>query len=156
MKKIILVLVIAAVSVSSCNKNLPEIGATSAKRMANEWWVQIFDGTTDIAGGYHKFMTYNTADNADSIWVDDLEHGWQFKVKAKADYNALTFTTAQAQNEYYNIKVDLTGKVLLNAAHSKAGNITDSIYMQAKFTDDPGKIYVIRGHARTRFSVDEY
>lgn len=154
-KSIILFFVLALVA-PSCKKNLPDVGGTSAQKMANEWWCQIFVGTADVGGGYHKLMTYNTAANADSLWIDDLKNLYEFKVKMKADYNGLTFTTTQAQNEYYNIKVDITGKILLNAAKSKSGNTTDSIYMQAKFTDDPSTTYIIRGHARTKFSEDEY
>lgn len=140
----------------SCSKNLPEVGGTAAQKVANEWWCKIMVGNSDVGNGYHKIMTYNTAANADSIWVDDLGNLYNFKVKAKVDYTTLSFVTSQAQNENYNIKVDLNGKILVNMGHSKAGNITDSIYMEAKFSDDPSTKYIIAGTARTRFSEDEY
>ncbi len=155
MKKIIFASIIVAFVFSSCSKNLPDVGGTSAQRVANEWWCRLFVGNTDVGGGFHKVSTYNTSADADSIWVDDPSL-YQFKVKAKANYSALTFVTSQANNEYYTVKVDLNGKVLLNAGHSKSGKLTDSIYMEAKFTDDPGTTYILRGTARTKYSEDDY
>ena len=35
--------------------------------------------------------TYNTSDNNDTIWVDDLKNGYGFKVKAGANYSNSTF-----------------------------------------------------------------
>ena len=48
------------------------------------------------------------------------------------------------------------GKILLNAGHSKSGNVVDSIHMQIEFSDDPGTIYEMNGGARTRFAEDDY
>ena len=143
----------------SCKKNLPDVGKTAAEKMANEWWVTLDQGgTQDALGlGHFKIATYNTSANDDSIWIDDFQSGWQVKFKAKADYNNLTFSTTDAPNEYYPITVNLTdGKILLNAGHSKSGNVVDSIHMQIEFSDDPGTIYEMNGGARTRFAEDEY
>src|SRR5688500_17068187 len=96
----ILLAVLIIVTVAGCSKDLPDVGGTSAQKMANEWWVTWKHGTTDLLGHPVKLSTYNTAANKDSIWVDDLEHGWQFKVKAKANYDSLTFSTTSSQNEY--------------------------------------------------------
>jgi hypothetical protein len=157
MKKFICIALVSMVVISACKKNLPDPGATSAVKIANEWWVTLKQGTSDLIGKHVKIATYNTSSNSDSIWVDDLENTWQFKVKAKANFDSLTFTTSQAQNEYYNITVNLTnGKIFPGKGRSKTGNVTDSIYMQAEFSDDPGTIYTISGHARTRFAEDEY
>ena len=157
MKKFICIALVSMVVISACKKNLPDPGATSAVKMANEWWVTLKQGNSDLIGTHVKIATYNTSGNSDSIWVDDLENTWQFKVKAKANFDSLTFTTAQAQNEYYNITVNLmNGKVFPGKGKSKTGNVTDSIYMQAEFSDDPGTIYTISGHARTRFAEDDY
>jgi hypothetical protein len=91
------------------------------------------------------------------LWVDDLGHSWQFKCKAKIDYSNLTFSTTNAQNQYYNITVNLSeGKILTKAGRSKSGNATDSIYFKANFSDDPSNTYVISGTARTGFIEDDY
>ena len=160
MKKIFLLSGVAVILFSSCKKNLPEVGKTAAEKMANEWWVTLDDttGTKDIlAIGHFKIATYNSSANDDSIWIDDFQNGWQVKFKAKADYSNLTFATSNAANEYYPITVNVTdGKILLNAAHSKSGNVVDSIHMKIEFSDDPGTIYEMNGGARTRFAEDDY
>lgn len=159
MKRIIALLGVTVFLIASCKKNLPDVGGTSAQKIANEWWVTLDQGgTKDVYGiGHFKIATYNTAANKDSIWVDDFGNGWDVKFKAGADFNGLTFSAKNSPNEYYPITVNLTdGKVLLNSGHSRSGNIVDSIHMKVEFSDDPGTIYEMNGTARTRFIEDEY
>lgn len=144
---------------SSCSKNLPDIGGTVAKKIANEWFVTLDVGNTkDVYGlGHFKMATYNTAANKDSIWIDDFENGWQVKFKAGADFDKLTFSAVNSQNEYYPITVSVTeGKILPLMGHSRSGNVVDSIHMKIEFSDDPGTIYQLNGTARTSFIEDEY
>jgi hypothetical protein len=142
---------------SACTKTNPP-GGTATEVMANEWWVTVYADGQDLLGGHIKISTYNISDSKDSIWIDDLENFWQFKCKAGVDYKALTFSTSNAQNDYYDSKVDIAnGKILLNAGKSKTGNVADSIYFEAKFNDDPdNKTYIISGTARTMFGEDDY
>ncbi len=159
LKKSLSILILTLIILTSCKKTLPDIGGTAAQPIANEWWVSLFSGTTNLygTGHYFKLATYNTAANTNEIWVDDEHNIYDFKVKAQADFNALTFNASKAQNEYYAITVDIAnGKVLTNAAHSKSGNIVDSIYMEAKFSDDPTSTYIIKGTARTMLIEDDY
>ncbi|HEV8283697.1 MAG TPA: lipid-binding protein [Chitinophagaceae bacterium] len=159
MKKIIIFSGLVIFLFSSCKQELPDVGGTAAEKMANEWWVTLdLPGQPDVFGiGHFKIATYNTAANNDSIWIDDFENGWQVKFKAKADFTNLTFTANKAPNQYYPITVNLTdGKILLNAGHSKSGNVVDSIHMKVEFSDDPGTIYEMNGGARTRFAEDDY
>ncbi len=150
---------------TSCKKDFPVLGETAAKAMSNEWWVTLKVGTIDQLGHHYKLSTYNTSANTNEIWVDDLHNGYVSKNKAIADFNAMTFSATNASNEYYNpanppaAPKTLTianGKVLVGVGKSKTGNVTDSIYMEAEYSDDPGTKYVISGHARTRFDEDEY
>lgn len=158
---------ITVLAFTSCQKK-PDVGGTAAQKMANEWWVTLDEGSTrDVFGiGHFQIATYNTSSNDNTIWVDDLENGWGFKIKATADYNSLTFAAASgANNEYFDpahptnfpktVKVT-EGKVIPNAGHSKTGVLTDSIYFKIEFSDDPGTIYTMPGHARTRFAEDDY
>ena len=152
---------IVLIAFSSCKKKYPDVGGTAAEKMANEWWAELkLDGDNVYGPGeFAKIATYNTAANTNEIWVDDLHGLWDFKVKATADFNNLTFSADQAVSVIpnYDIKVNITeGKVLMGAGHSKTGNITDSIYMKVEFEDDPGTIYTIEGHGRTRFAEDDY
>jgi len=160
MKKIILILIIVAgiSSLNSCQK-VKDAGATSAVKVANEWWVTLdLGGTPDVFGiGHFRIATYNTAADDGTIWIDDYENGWDVKFKAQVDYKALTFSANNAQNEYYNITVNQTdGKILPKAGHSKSGNIADSIHMKVEFSDDPGNVYEMNGVERTRFPEDDY
>jgi hypothetical protein len=159
MKKIYLLLPIALIILVSCKKDLPDIGGTAAQKMANEWWVTLDQGADkDVFGlGHFKIATYNTAANNDSIWINDFGNGWGVQFKAAADFNNLTFSAKNASNYAYPITINVTeGKVLVKMGHSKTGNVTDSIHMKIEFSDDPGTIYEMNGHARTMFSEDEY
>jgi hypothetical protein len=158
MKRVFVFTGIVLIAFSSCKKEYPDVGGTAAEKMANEWWAELkLDGVS--LTNFEKIATYNTSANTNEIWVDDMHGLWDFKVKATADFNALTFSASQAVSVVpnYDIKVDITdGKIISNAAKSKTGNITDSIYMKVEFEDDPGTIYTIEGHARTRFAEDDY
>ena len=149
-------IIIALVSFSCKKETTP--GETAAVKAANGWWVTFtLDGSDVYNLGTFFLNTYNTSANDDSLWVDDLGHSWQFKVKTKIDYSTLTFSTTNAQNEYYNITVNITdGKILPKAGRSKSGVATDSIYFKANFSDDPSNTYVISGTARTGFIEDDY
>jgi hypothetical protein len=140
----------------SCKRTLPDYGGTSAQKMANGWWVALYAGGSALQDPVF-FSTYNTSENKDSIWLDDLTLGYQFKCKAKADFKNLTFSTTGSQNMTYNITVQImNGKVLPKAGHSRSGVATDSLYMQAIFSDDPTTTYEIKGTARTGLVEDDY
>ncbi|HLX92850.1 MAG TPA: lipid-binding protein [Puia sp.] len=168
MIKIFFALLITVICLVSCVKKQPDlaspqIGNTATVKMDNGWWVNV--SIKGQPGNLFPtpvfFQTYNTASNtADSIWVDDLGNFWDFKVTAVANYAALTFNVTGAFNNYYADTVNLAnGKILPKAGHSRAGNITDSIYMEASFSDDVpafGNTYIIAGTARTGFDEDDY
>lgn len=158
MKKIALILGTVLIFLSGCDKDLPDPGGTASQKIANEWWTTLTVNKVDVYGiGHFQLLTYNTASNSSEIWIDDYGHSWQFKVKAQANYGDLTFSAAQATDQYNNIKVDITeGKVIPGAGRSKTGNVTDSIFMKIKFSDDPTTTYEVSGHARTKFVEDEY
>jgi len=179
MKRIFVIIGIVAIGLSSCDKERPDTGGTNAQKMANEWWVQLYDpsGALVYPASYHGHMaTYNSASNDNTIWIDDFPHIsgtnwtgdiWAFKFKAVADLNSMTFAANQSASDLvgrvgstpveYKLKVNVTeGKILEDAGKSRTGVVTDSIYMKIEFSDDPATIYSIRGHARTRFSEDDY
>lgn len=158
MKKIIPVSLIAGFAfIASCTKNLPDAGATNAVKMANEWWVTFTLDGNDLLGKHVKFSTYNTSAQDDSIWLDDLGNTWQFKVKAVANLQNLTFSADSVENQTYPIQVFVTDGIMIpNGGTSKTGRTTDSIYMKVRFTDDPTNTYVISGVGRTMYSDDDY
>lgn len=162
MKKSILFSILTVLIFTSCKKNLPDVGGTNAEKVANEWWVRLYnpDGSLAYPADYYGHIaTYNTAANDNNFWIDDQGNIWDFKVKATADLSNLTFKADHVKSVVpnYDITVNVTdGKIIPNAGKSKTGVVTDSIYMKVEFEDDPGKIYTISGHARTRFAEDDY
>lgn len=168
MKKIILILIGASIllSFNSCMKT-KDPGATASVTMANEWWVTLDQGgTQDSLGiGHFKIATYNTSENNNMLWVDDLQNGWGVKAMVTSDYTNLTFSGNESANAYYDPDnptdfpktVNITeGKIFPKMGHSKAGNVVDSLHMKIEFSDDPGTIYEMNGVERTRFVEDDY
>ena len=169
MRKILFGTLIAmAAFLFSCTKQIPnrssaQAGTTATVKMSNGWWVNV--SVKGQPGNLFStpvfFQTYNTASNSpDSLWVDDLGNFWNFRIVATANYANLTFSAMGITNKYYADTVNISnGKVLLKAGHSRAGNITDSIYMETQFSDDSpafGNTYIIAGTARTGFDEDDY
>jgi hypothetical protein len=143
----------------SCTKKLENPGATNTVAMSNEWWVTLTLGGNDLLGKHVLFSTYNSSQNvADSLWLDDLHNGYDFKCKVLANPKALTFSTDSSQNQYYDIRVHIAnGKIIANGGMGKStGSIVDSIYMEASFGDDPVDTYIISGVARSRWAQDDY
>jgi hypothetical protein len=143
----------------SCTKKLEAPGATNTVTMSNEWWVTLTLNGDDLLGAHVLFSTYNTSHNsADSLWLDDLGNGYQFKCKVLADPKNLTFATDSSQNEYYDVRVHIAnGKIIPNGGKGySTGNVVDSIYMEASFGDDPGDTFIISGVARSRWAQDDY
>lgn len=141
---------------SSCSKDLPDPGGTGAEKLSGEWFVQVtYDGTTT---DYIKILTYNTAANNDSLWVDDQGGFWDFKVKTRMDASALTFNVENGQNVSYDSKVTiLNGKVIPNGSTTVSGAVVDSIYFEAKFDDDTDNLtFIFSGHMRSGFLEDEH
>ena len=161
--------IIAIITFSvSCTKGIPnpssaQSGNTSTVKMSNGWWVNVsIKGQPGNLFPSRIFIsTYNTSSNSpDSLWVDDLGNFWDFKIVATANYSNLTFSAKGVMNNYYADTVNINNGIILpKAAYSKAGNITDSIYMEAQFSDDSpafGNTYIIAGSARTGFDEDDY
>ena len=124
---------------AGCAKDEP-IGGTATQSLNNEWWVQIMVDGSPVVPDYFKLGTYNTSDNASNkLWIDDFKQIWPFKIKVDADAKNQTFSGQNAASEYSNITVTITnGKVLTNAAKGPVSKaVTDSIYFEAVFSDDP-------------------
>lgn len=161
MKKIIIkylsLVLILAVMIAGCNKS-QDPGNTATKDLAGEWWVQVKVNNA-VIWDFVKISTYNTAENVpQKLWVDDLQHFWVFKSKVNVDPAAKTFSATGASNEYYNIKVNIAnGKILPGAARGPVSKaVTDSLYFEAEFSDDPGTKYQFTGYKRTRWPEDDH
>jgi hypothetical protein len=147
---------------TNCQKT-QDPGGTKTAKFSSEWWTNLYAGGQKLYSTEKKLVTYNTAANNDTIYVDDLNNLYGFAVRAGVNQSALTFSTKDASNDYYNgtpnfpATVTITdGKIMKNAGHSKAGNITDSIYFKVIFSDDPSTTYEIKGVATTNRTEDNY
>jgi len=145
MKKVLyLATLILGMIFTSCEKE--EIGGTATESLAGEWYVSITDDPYGI--GRFTIMTYNTsANNPNEIWIDDSKNFWNFKIKATADPNGLTFNASSAQNQRGDeITVNVTnGKIVKNGGKQNNGSPADLIALDVEFSDDPGTIYHLEG-----------
>jgi hypothetical protein len=157
MNKKLIFIALVLLTVISCKKSF-DPGATEAVKVANEWWVQYYVNGEPQAADFTKLMTYNTAANNDTIWVDDKENFWHVKFRAKFNKDSLTFHVSNSANQYYESTITISsGKVMPKAAHSKTGVVTDSIYCKFFFSDDPDHlIWEVKGTARTGWAEDDY
>jgi Lipid-binding putative hydrolase len=153
-------LIMVSILFVACRKEHDDdAGATNTAAMAGEWWVQIKVNNALVAPDFFKVLTYNTAENvATKMWIDDQEHIWPFKLKIDVDPAAKSFSAANATSEYTSITVKLAnGKMLDKVSKGPVSNaVTDSIYFEAEFSDDPGTTYQFSGYKRTRWPEDDH
>jgi Lipid-binding putative hydrolase len=166
MKKVFLIMGLGVLIFTSCQK-VKDAGATSAVKVANEWWATLDSvGIPDYFGiGHIRIATYNTSEDNGSIWVDDYKNGYGFQVQAAVDYSNLTFTSTPLAANNYFVSGSTTfpqtahlteGKIFPKLGHSRSGNVVDSIHFKIEFSDNPGFIFEMNGTERTRFPEDDY
>lgn len=137
-----------------------DIDGTATQEMAGDWYVKFTrDGDDIYSLGYQLISTYNTSANLNTeMWIDDHQHTWDFKVKSNVDYSNRTFSGTDLPSfGGYDVNVTITnGKIIDEGAITSGGNVTDSIYFDAEFSDDPGTVYTLSGYRRTGFAEDEH
>ncbi len=174
MKRISILFIAALlVSITSCSKmyemNQPKEVSTEYSvvwPLAGEWFVTYqFDNGTGVVDdwygvGHTTLLTYNTADeDANKIWISDEANFWEYKVKSdcNVEENSISSADSLVNNiDGYDIKINIkNGKVIADGGKSLSGVVTDSIYFEIEFADDPGTIYQVSGIRRTGFLEDE-
>ena len=153
-----LILMLTSIFIPSCQKD-DKVGGTATEKISGEWWIRLSVDGSLIDPGYFKILTYNTSENVPTkIWLDDEENLWPFKFKADVDPANLTFSATDATSEYSDITVKVNnGKVLQGVTKGPVSlAVTDSIYFEAEFSDDPGTVYQLAGYRRTRFDGDDH
>lgn len=135
---------------TSCEKE--EVGNTATVDLAGQWYVtcdaadesgNVVEGFEDLFGlGRFLMLTSNTsANNASEILVTDIGNFWNFKVKAHADANGLTFSTNTTEDnnlvDGYAINVTITGgKIIKDGGVQNNGTKADYIEFYVSFSDD--------------------
>ena len=168
-KNIIIVFALILVGLSACKKeSVIELGTVYP--MSGEWYVtaQFDDGSgvvDDHYGlGYFLLTTSNTAANTENeLLIMDDANFWWFKVKSALNLEAKTFSATNVNNlvpeEDYGSQITISvtsGNVIIDGGLSTDENVTDSIYMEVEYSDDPGTVYQISGVRRTGFLEDEH
>ncbi|NRS89650.1 hypothetical protein HNQ02_002581 [Flavobacterium sp. 7E] len=130
---------------------------TPSIEMNGEWYIDISDASGVIAQHSHH-VTYDTNDGDNTMYINDNKSGYTLKGTVNINTDNLTFEVSNADNilDPGTTFIITEGKILKNAAHSKSGNITDSIYFKGEFSYDPGNIIIFSGHKRTGFIDDNY
>ena len=162
-KILLLALLSLPLMFTSCDENDKNDGidflendGTKAEQFAGDWYITyIMNGEVEVSN--IRIQTFNTAANEpNSFWIMDMSY-WGYQIKLQGQNN-LTFTGTDGIDisQYESDAVITNGKIMLKAAMSKTGNVTDSIYMEAVFASQPDDTYVIAGHKRTRWPEDDY
>jgi Lipid-binding putative hydrolase len=156
--KLLILFAFLSIGMMSCDLgNDPDVGGTATQAVAGEWFTT-FNVSGETGGDYYLISTSNTAANSTTEFlIFDDANTWDYKVKSPLNLDAKTFGGTGLQNLAYDITVNIAnGKILPGAATSSGGNVTDSIYFQIEFSDDPGVIYDVAGYRRTGFLEDEH
>lgn len=159
--KFLLIFVLAILS--SCEEDGYadyDSGETNTQEFAGEWYVVAYDatGAPAFGGDYVLLSTYNTAQNNDSIWIDDHGSWMEIKTRVNTNPNNLTFAgPANAPELITGGTVSVSnGQIIKNGGRAaNSGTVTDSIYFEAEFDWEPGVIFTFGGHERTGFEEDE-
>lgn len=159
MKSIYVIIAVLLLGTGCRKEKDTDAGATATKEMAGAFWVQVKVDNVPVVPDYFKIITYNTSENIGTkMWIDDQETLWPFKFKIDVNPVTKTFTATDAVSSYTNITVKLAnGKILDKVSKGPSTNaVTDSIYFEAEFSDDPGTVYQLTGYRRTGWPEDDH
>jgi Lipid-binding putative hydrolase len=169
--KIICLLSILSISIfTSCDKGgEPEIGGTSTKIYSGDWFIKATNQLGVEVSGYHLYLTYNTADNNNTMWIDDwatrtlpspgVPSGYKLRSKLTMDLNSGTFSAGSQTNlnNSPNTVIITNGIIVKNGGLSKGNHVVDKITFTGVFSNNPaGTVITFEGHKRTGFYEDEY
>lgn len=176
MKKYILrrtlVVLVIAVFISSCKKNVPA-GGTAMEKLAGDWFVKV----NDKSGFYWTIYTYNTSDNSSvTMWLEttgltsnnihvntDPAKGpvkglpIGFKGKVSVDVGAQSFSANNVANVNANTAVTAfsiaNGKVISNGTVGPVSNTPADLITFDLIVN--GVTYKVSGYHKTGFISDE-
>lgn len=156
MRKILYIIASLTLIFSACRKDF-EVEYTTAYLLAGTWYVVAYDASLTALTGHDKIQTYNTSDDNTDIWVDDIQHFLDIKVKCQGDIENLTFQGENLISEYdedFTLSI-ADGQIFEGEGRSRTGVVTDSIYFKVIDLSD-GTEYIMAGHRVTGFLEDDY
>jgi hypothetical protein len=183
-KTLYLLIFVLALGLTSCEKlhdwnqqDDPAIEYSPVWPLSGEWWVVYrFDDGSGVVDDYYgvghvPLFTSNTASNsATEFWISDggnLGSGessfWSYCVKCPCNVDNASFSgdslisTADWEGAPYAIWVNVgNGRVIEDGGVSPSGVVSDSIYFEVEYEDNPGTIFQVSGIRKTGFLEDEY
>lgn len=141
-----------------------EVAKTPSAEMNGEWVVEISDADTgDVYADHVSTATYDTNASDNKMFINDFKSSGLnaiYSIKSAVDVNVtnLTFSVTAASNLNVAGSTTVTvseGKIFKKAAHTPAGNLTDSIYYKVQYSSDPNTTLIYAGYKRTGFIEDE-
>ncbi|TMU55577.1 lipid-binding protein [Flagellimonas algicola] len=158
----VLVIFLVGILALACDKHEDYVpGKTALTESSGDWFIRLLIDGEDIYGlGYNLITTANSADET-SLWIDDHHAIWDFKTKCPINAETMKFSGSDLASNVDGYEVDVTisnGAIFKDAVESTGGNVVDSIYFEAEFSDDPnpGTIYQFAGYKRTGLAEDEH
>lgn len=153
-------------SFTSCDEGGdPDPGMTNTGYFAGDWYITLRDSNGDPIPGVDDnilHQTYNTAANDNTMWIDDLHHGYYIKSKFFINTENGSFFANNSLNIEDGGDGDTTvtiteGQITPNGAVSRGGHAVDRIHFRVHYSYDPdGYDIIYEGHRRTGFFEDEY
>lgn len=138
-------------SFTSCEpeESVPDKSDILISEITGVWVVDmLWDGDPQ---GTNTISIYNTgANDTNFMWLDDQRHGWGLYAKVPLNLESLTFGGSDLEEIYYDVTVTITeGKIIKGGATAPSGDVVDSIYFKAEFSDIPGEIWEYSGYRST-------
>lgn len=138
-------------SFASCDQveSVPDENDILIREVTGTWVVDMtYNGDPQ---GRNTISIYNTsANDTQFMWLDDQEHSWGLKAKVPLNLEALTFGGTDLNELYFNVTVTITeGKIVKGGATTPSGDVVDSIFFKAEFSDIPGEIWEYSGYKST-------
>lgn len=158
----LLILSVLALMLTSCEDDGYadyDPGNTNAQELSGEWYISVYSLDGERITGYYELSTYNTAENNNTIFVDDNGSLFPLKVKANGNIDALTFDADNVENLYNaeSIATITEGKIIPDGAKASGSNtVVDSLSFQVELADDPDSPYLVAGYRNTGFEEDEH
>ncbi len=170
LKYIYIFIAISSLSlITSCDKGgEPEVEGTSTRKYAGDWFIRAKDAAGLEVSGYHLYLTYNTAANDNTMWIDDwatrtlaapgTPAGYYLRTKLNLDLTSGSFSAPSQPNlnDAGSTVIITDGIITTNGGISKGGHVVDKITFKGVFSYAPNDVITFEGHKRTGFYEDEY
>ncbi|KJD31005.1 hypothetical protein PK35_16905 [Tamlana nanhaiensis] len=136
---------------ASCERteSVPDASDIKIEDITGGWIVDVT--RNGVSNGTIHISTYNTSANeTTAMWLDDEEHSWGLKTKVNLNFDALTFSSTDSAELYYDVTVTVSdGIITKNGATAPSGATVDAISFSVVFSDIPNDVWEYTGYKAT-------